>query len=138
MARVGRLAGAILAESEGQYWLVGNTKTPCDWAKAGFETPVAIDALGRPFFRLARTGEVTLAAPWLELDVEGEPLAAMLAERFLIERNGSVSDRLWRLVLQRGDPDAETGPDHALDARWLGHVPAGIWKIVRDSVLRCV
>jgi hypothetical protein len=141
MARVGRLAGAILAETKGEYFLVGNTKSPCDWAKAGFEPPVAIDALARPYLRLARAGVVTLAAPWLELELEGEALAAALAERFLIERNGSVSDRLWRLVVQRGDPDAppsEASPADAIDARWLGEMPAGIWKIVRDTVLRCV
>ena len=45
MARVGRLAGAILAESHGHYFLVGNTKAPCDWRKAGFEPPADIDAV---------------------------------------------------------------------------------------------
>ena len=34
MARVGRLAGAILVESEKNYFLVGDLKQPCDFAAA--------------------------------------------------------------------------------------------------------
>ena len=39
MSLVTRLSGAILAESNGEYFLIGNTKSPCDWAAAGFEPP---------------------------------------------------------------------------------------------------
>ena len=49
MARVGRLAGALLAETEGRYFLVGNTKEPCDFRALGVEPPPEIDALKRPF-----------------------------------------------------------------------------------------
>ena len=140
MARVGRLAGAILAETEGGYFLVGNPKRPCDWRAAGFEPPGDLDATVRPFVRLARTKAqaIDVAGPWLELSIEGEELARALAARFLIERNGSVSDRLWRLVL-RGDPDAEDPPrEMVIDARWLGEMPAPIWDVVRAQVLRCL
>jgi hypothetical protein len=137
---VGRLAGAILAESEGGYFLIGNPKRPCDWNAAGFEPPGALDATVRPFVCLARTAAtaVGVAGPFIQVAVEGEQLARTLAARLLIDRNGSVSDRLWRLVL-RGDPDAEDPPGHAvLDARWLCDVPAPIWEIVRAQVLRCL
>lgn len=138
MARVGRLAGAILAESRGQYFLVGNTKTPCEWARAGFEPPVELDATRTPFVRLACSGPVELAPPVLAMDLESEELASTLAHRFVIERNGSVSERLWRLVLHRGDTDAEDEPEGVVDARWLGEMPAPIWQVIRDSVLRCL
>lgn len=138
MARVGRLAGAILAESHGAYFLVGNTKAPCDWKAAGFEPPVAVDALKTPFVRLAQCGEVSLGMSHLVLDLEGEDLARALAQRFVIERNGSVSDRLWRLVVQRGDTEATGEPEGAIDGRWLGEIPAPVWQIVRDTVLRCL
>jgi hypothetical protein len=138
MARVGRLAGAILAETNGEFYLVGNTKAPCDWRAAGFEPPVKVDATERPFIHLSRCGDASLGAPCLTLDIEGEELARTLATRFVIERNGSVSDRLWRLVLHRGDPDADTEPEREVDARWLGMIPAPVWQIVRDSVLRCL
>src|SRR4249919_351155 len=100
MARVGRLAGAIVAESVGAYFLVGNPKRPCDWPAAGFEPPGPLDATARPYLCLARTAApaVGVSGPWLQLALEGEALARALAARFLIERNGSVSDRLWRLV----------------------------------------
>jgi len=144
MARVGRLAGAIVAETEGGYFLVGDTKRPCDWRAAGFEPPGELDARARPYVALVRAADsaaplaVPGGGPWLEIAVEGEELARRLAARFLIERNGSVSDRLWRLVL-RGDPDADDpARDAVVDARWLAEMPAPIWDIVRAQVLRCL
>jgi hypothetical protein len=142
MSRVGRLAGALLAESGSDHFLIGNLKRPCDFAAAGFERPAAeIDALARPWVRLQRSGplagSVPLPGPWLELSLEGEPLLRALADRLLIERNGAVSDRLWRLILS-ADPDADLpGPDVVVDARWLGEMPAHLWQIVREAVLRC-
>jgi hypothetical protein len=119
MARVGRLAGAILAETRGEYFLVGHTKVPCDWTAAGFERPAQTE---ERWIRLAGRGE--LSPPILEIDIEGEPLAELLVRLFVIERTGSVSERLWRLV--------ESSP-----ARWLGEIPPHVWQVVRDAVLRC-
>src|SRR5215471_2896374 len=98
MATVGRLAGAILAETEGKFFLVGNTKEPCDFSAAGFEPPGEIDALKHPYARLCSLKKVLIAPPCLTLGLEDEALPKMLAERFLIQRNGSVSERLWSLV----------------------------------------
>jgi hypothetical protein len=137
MARVGRLAGAILAETGGEFFLVGNTKEPCDFEAAGFESPGEIDALERRYIRLTARREVELAAPYLTLDLEGEALAALLAERLLIERNASVSDRLWRLLIDPSGQE-ELPEDEAVDARWLTEIPTPIWGIVRDTVLRCL
>ena len=137
MARVGRLAGALLAETGGEFFLVGNTKEPCDFEAAGFESPLEINALERRYIRLAPRRAVELAAPYLRLEVEGEALAALLAERLLIERNASVSDRLWRLLIDPSGQE-ELPEDEAVDARWLAEIPAPIWGIVRDTVLRCL
>jgi len=137
MGTAHRLAGAIVAGSAEDHYLVGSTKQPCDFAAHGFEAPVELDAMKRPFVRLARAGEVTLPGLFLELGLEGEDLARLLAARFLIERNGSVSERLWRLVAGGGDPDADLPIEGPVDARWLGAMPPGIWRIVRDTVLRC-
>jgi hypothetical protein len=194
MARVGRLAGAILAETGGDYYLVGNPKQPCDWRAAGFEPPAGIDerseswgrgpagsaggegarplwinerseswgrgpagsaggegarplwinerseSWGRgsvPAVRLARCGTPALAAPVLELDVEGEPLTRLLADAFVIARTGSVSERLWRLVIGLSDDSDDDDPPAVIAARWLGEMPPAVWRIVRDTVLRC-
>jgi hypothetical protein len=145
VARVGRLAGAILAETGGDHFLIGNPKQPCDWRAAGFEPPGELDARVRPVVRLARCGTPVLAAPVLELEIEGEPLARLLADRLVIARTGSVSERLWRLVIGRtneldelDEPEAPDAPAPAtVPARWLGELPAAIWQIVRDTVLRC-
>jgi hypothetical protein len=164
MARVGRLAGAILAETGGAYYLVGNPKQPCDWRAAGFEPPGELDACVRPAVPLVRcpatapaiaadrelapAAPLVLETPVLELDVEGEALAALLAGCFVIPRTGSVSERLWRLVIGQTDETDQTDqtdeaggdpapPPATIAARWLGELPPTIWRIVRDSVLRC-
>ncbi len=136
MACVGRLAGAILAETEGQFFLVGNPKEPCDFAAVGFEPPGVINALERPFVRLSPRRPVQVPHPYVTVDVEGEALARLLVDRFVIPRNGSVSDRLWRLVT---DPKQENRAvlDGSIDARWLGEIPTEIWHIVRETVLKC-
>ena len=140
MARVGRLAGALLAETEGTYFLVGNTKQPCDWRSAGFAPP-SVDPSAVPFVKIAPLRPIELGSPCLTMNVEGEPLARTLAQRFLVERNGSVSERLWRLVIHRGDSDDEGAeparPPLSVDARWLGEMPAPLWNLIRDTVLRC-
>jgi len=134
---VARLSGALLAHTQGQYYLIGNLKRPCDFAAHGFEPPGAeIDALQRPFVALRATREVQLAAPVLELPLEGPALLQLLAERLLIERNGSVSDRLWRLVL--GDSDETPVNDGVHPAPWFSAMPVRIWRCVRESVLRCL
>jgi hypothetical protein len=136
MARVGRLAGAILTETQGRFYLVGNTKVPCEWAEVGFEPPGDIDALARPFIQLTPRKHVDIAPPYLLLDVEGDALPRMLVDLFLIQRTGSISERLWRLV--RGQPEEDSIPVAAVTpARWLGEIPQPIWQIVRDAVLRC-
>jgi hypothetical protein len=53
-----------------------------------------------------------------------------------------VGAGLWRLDLHRGVPDDDvpeaTEVPASVDARWLGEIPAPVWKLVRDTVLRCV
>jgi hypothetical protein len=139
MSRVGRLAGALLAESEGDFFLIGNLKRPCDFAAAGFLRPTGeIDALVAPYLRLERAGDARVPGPWLKTTLEGEALPQLLSERLLIERNGSVSDRLWRLIVS-ADPDADAPPESAvIDADWFTAMPGHLWRIIRESVLRCV
>src|SRR5260370_19129343 len=136
MARVGRLAGALLVETEGAFFVVGNTKEPCDWAAHGFEAPPKIDATERPWLRLRQVARASVIGPHLVVELEGEALARELAGRMLIERNGSVSDRLWRLAL--GVDDEDDVPSSGLSARWLVEVPEPVWRVVRDAVLRCL
>ena len=140
MGRVARLAGAILAASRGELYLVGNPKQPCDFAACGLQPPDAIDARARPFIPLHALGPVRdelLAPPLLVLPLEGRALAELCAQRLLIERTGSVSERLWRLVMGVPEEELEPAPDSVVEARWLAELPGPIWQIVRDSVLRC-
>jgi hypothetical protein len=133
MARIARLAGAILAETDGRFFLVGELKEPCDFAAAGFESPGELEA-GAPAYReLSPLRPVTLAPPVLTMAIEGEELARRLTDFLVIKRNGSVSERLWRLVIQ--PEDNEGRPE--VDARWLGELPPAIWQIVQDRVLKC-
>jgi hypothetical protein len=136
MALVGRLAGAILAETGGQFFLVGNPKEPCDFVAVGFESPGVINAMERPFIRLSPLHPVQIPQPYLTMTVEGEGLARLLVDRFVIQRNGSVSDRLWRLVTDPKQEDRAVSGG-IIDAQWLGEIPTEIWHIVRETVLKC-
>jgi hypothetical protein len=131
MARVSRLGGALLAESEKQYFLIGDLKEPCDFVHAGFEPPGPIDPKAQPYVRLSPTRPIELEGPWLTVGVEGEALASLLHERLVIARNGSVSERLWRLLTHEHDGAVE------VPARWFGEIPSTVWGLVRESVLRC-
>ncbi|MFT3924352.1 MAG: precorrin-3B C(17)-methyltransferase [Myxococcales bacterium] len=126
----------MLVETEGVYYLVGNTKRPVDFEVYGLVKPSVIDALSQPYVRLETLAEVKLEAPWLRLGLEGEPLPRLLAERLLIQRNGSVSDRLWRLICGHDDADDEGLPE-SIEARWFVEAPERVWDVVRDTVLRC-
>jgi hypothetical protein len=134
--RVSRLAGAILLEADGQQYLIGNTKEPCDWAASRFESPAQIDAVRQPWIRLEGEGPGIQPALVFTSDaVDAPAIAQMLASRFLIRRNGSVSERLWRIVTGQDD---ETGSVNARDATWLLSMPDRIWEIVREAALKCL
>jgi hypothetical protein len=136
MARIARLAGAILVETQGRYFLVGNPKGPCDLPAAGFApTSGPIDAMVRPWIELEPRGPVRLAAPVLDYGLDGTAAVVRIAEQLLIPRNASVSDRLWRLVV--GITDDEDDVPELVDATWLATAPERVWSIVRDAVLRC-
>ncbi|HUQ06292.1 MAG TPA: hypothetical protein VM261_27495 [Kofleriaceae bacterium] len=126
MTRIGRLAGALLVEASGAWYLVGHLKQPCDFAASGFAAPVDLDARAPTGLRLEAIAPVTMAAPWLELDVDGDAVIPLCARRLVIERTGLVSERLWRLL-------TETGDHH----RWFGEMPDAVWDVVRDALLRC-
>jgi hypothetical protein len=130
----------MLVHSGSEFYLVGDTKVPCNWAAAGFEPPGEIDARERPYIRLsalaARAASLTIAAPYLTLELEGEPLCRLLAERLVVQRTGLVSERLWRLITGASEDEDEPAAE-VTDARWLGEIPLPLWQIVRDTVLRC-
>jgi len=131
MARVGRLAGAIVAETGGAVYLVGNLKVPCDWAAHGFEPPAETDA---SIVRLSPCRAVEIS-PRLELELEGEALPRLLRDVFVITRTGSVSERMWRLAIGQTEDDEPVAD--VIPARWIAEVPTALWQIVRDTVLRC-
>lgn len=140
--RMGRLAGAIvvLTERDGEpaHYLVGDTKVPCDWSAAGFARPRERDAKAHPYVRLIPSGAIRIPPPYVRIGTEGEAAARVLADCLLVPRNGSVSERLWRLVTGETDESEPAQLSEAIDARWLTDIPEPIWTIVRDVVLRCL
>ncbi|HWE27736.1 MAG TPA: precorrin-3B C(17)-methyltransferase [Polyangia bacterium] len=121
MARVGRYKGAIVVDVGGAQWLVGNPKEPCA------EVPDTVEA---PYVR-ALTTTVPLVPGFVVDGDDGAALASALAGKLVIARNGSVSERLWRLV--RGEAQGCGEPR----LQWLADIPQPIWDIVREQVLRC-
>ncbi len=130
MSTVGRLAGAILAKSGDDWFLVGEFKEPCDVTTLGFEKAGEIAHRdGAPITRLRRSAPFSFEGETFEIPLEGEALARALYDRLVIYRNHSVSERIWRLlsVAQMG----------RREARWLIELPMPVWELVRDSVLKC-
>lgn len=133
MSKITRLAGAILAETNGEYYLVGELKEPCDFHEHGFEKPSESDP-NNPvkYKKLTVTGNVSSEdEEYLEMETQGENLAELLFKRFVISRNYSVSDRLWRVVTVQKEEDGK------VDARWLEQMPDDVWEIVRENILKC-
>ena len=140
MALVSRLGGSLLVTISTSYFVVGELKRPVDWPAEGFEPPVHLSA------GLEDEGE---RLPWFEIsgsppsdrgiclslddEYDSRSLCDELHKRMTIQRNGSVSERLWDLVM-----DHSTSIDEQrVDGRWLVETPIAVWDMVRDSMLRC-
>jgi hypothetical protein len=140
-ARLSRLAGALLLAGNGFYFLIGNTKEPCDWATIGFEQPAEGDAATLRVRRLIPTAdEPSLGPAALSVLINGQPvetIAERLADRLLIRRNASFSERLWRIVTGASDEHPTALPAEA-DVTWLIAMPERVWEIVRDTALKCL
>lgn len=139
MARVGRLAGGLLLETEHEnqsiWFLVGDTKVPCDWRKAGFEPPPERDVIRDRFIRLEVCGNPNLTGTTLAIALEGAEAARTIGERLTVNRNGSVSERLWSLIL--GEDEVEAPSGRTIPCSWLCEMPMPVWNVVRDAVLKC-
>ncbi len=143
-AHLSRLAGALLLAGDGEYFLIGSTKMPCDWSAAGFEPPVDGDADALRVRRLKPFGEVAQGdscACWIQLDRQShgsiEGIAGILANRLLIRRNASVSERLWRIATGAND-ESLSGAAIGVDLTWLVIIPEHVWEIVRETALKCL
>jgi len=133
VSKVTRLGGAILAETSGEYYLVGELKEPCDFEEQGFEKPPESDPDHPVKFRkLKNVREITIDSEYLEMETQGEALVDLLFKRFVIQRNHSVSERLWRVAA------VQKKANGVIDARWLEQMPDEVWEIVRESILKCL
>lgn len=132
VSKIYRLAGAILIETNGEYYLVGELKEPCDFEKHGFEKPAESDPDHPMKYKKLKTlRPVSVEEERLEMEMQGEELAELLFKRFVIPRNYSVSDRLWRVVTVRKK-------NGVTDARWLEQMPDEVWEIIRENILKCL
>lgn len=140
-AKLSRLAGALLLVGEEEYFLIGNTKEPCDWSAVGFEPPAEGDAATLRVRRLMPLREIpTPATPCLIVQQNAQSLdsiAHTLANRLLILRNASFSERLWRIVTGATD-ESPTEAANGEDVTWLLTMPDRVWEIVREAALKCL
>jgi hypothetical protein len=139
MARVGRLAGGLLLETtlagDPAWFLIGDTKLPCDWLAAGFEPPEPRDVVRERFVQLQVRGAPALLGTSLSVALEGVEAAHALGERLTVSRNGSVSERLWNLII--GEDEAEQPSGRTIPCAWLCETPSAVWDVVREAVLKC-
>ena len=139
MARVGRLSGGLLLETtlgnRAAWFLVGDTKVPCDWQAAGFAPPPERDVIRERFVQLEACGAPVLTGTTLSIALEGVEAARTIGERLTVNRNGSVSERLWALILGENEIEAPSG--RTIPCAWLCEMPRAVWDVVRDAVLKC-
>jgi hypothetical protein len=137
---VGRLAGALLVQTQeagaDAWFVLGDTKRPCDWRASGFETPLDRDPRQTPWQRLSVNSTPALTGAQLRLSHSGLDVVRSLSSRLLVSRTGAVSERLWRLIFDVSDED-DVAQDAVITADWLVEIPAPAWEIVRDAVLKC-
>lgn len=139
MARLGRLGGGLLLETtvgnHAAWFLIGDTKVPCDWSAAGFSPPPERDVIHERFIQLEVRGAPTLTGTTLRIELEGLEAARAIAERLIVSRNGSVSERLWTLIL--GEEEIEEATQRVVPCDWLCEMPTAVWDVVRAAVLKC-
>jgi hypothetical protein len=117
------------------WFLVGDTKVPCDWQAAGFAPPPQRDVIQERFVQLEVRGAPSFSGTTLSLPLEGREAAREIGERLTVSRNGSVSERLWALVLGEDELDQPTG--RTIPSAWLCETPVAVWNVVREAVLKC-
>ena len=140
MALVSRLGGSLLVKSSSRYFIVGELKRPVDWSAEGYQPPAHLsagqedDCQRLPWFEVSGC-----PAPGHEVCIslggahDSHTLCDELHKRLTIRRNGSVSERLWDLVM---DHSRSTAEGH-IDGTWLVDTPMAVWDMVRESMLRC-
>lgn len=133
MTKLGRLHGAILIEIDNQYFLVGDLKEPADFEAAGFADPGEILPLQNHFIALSVNGKIKISEHEFTCKQSGDEFLEKAFHRFVIKRNGSVSNRLWNLLLNTQGRNVTVS-----DISWLFEMPDSVWEIVQDQILRCV
>lgn len=140
-ATLSRLAGAMLLAHGGEFYLIGNTKEPCDWTAVGFSKPEEGEAATlrvRRLHPLQQTPATNSPCGFVfAKDRSLEAIAELLASRLLIVRNASFSERLWRIVTGVSD-ESPVPAESALDVSWLLAMPDRVWEIVREAALKCI
>ena len=85
-----------------------------------------------PYRKLNIIGDVNLdEGIYLEMDTQGEDLAKLLHKRFSIERNNSISNRLWNVAICGKN-------EGRVDTQWLEQMPDEVWEIVKEGILKCL
>ncbi|MBQ48492.1 MAG: precorrin-3B C(17)-methyltransferase [Zetaproteobacteria bacterium] len=134
MAIISRLAGAILCQTDSSFYLVGDLKEPLDFTSAGFDEE-NIEPLKKPWVKLSPNGRaIDKGSEQVLMEyLADDALVEKLADLFMIKRNGSISERLWGLMLETN----EVHKDGVPDCTWLAQTPEDVWDMVRETVLKC-
>jgi precorrin-3B C17-methyltransferase len=134
--KIGRLGGALLVNIREKYFLVGEFKEPCLLNDHGFkeieqknETHVynieLLDKIKNP--------EIEYSFISAELK---ENLLLDLSLKWIIKRNGSVSERLTGLIKDHSSSVIYKKKKY-IDITWLAQMPTSVWGIVRENILKC-
>lgn len=135
-----RVKGGLICHAHNEMYFIGHPKEPCKFVELGFADPGEITAPKPAWVQLQPASGDTLPTlsdftdrALMSDTLSAKELADKMAELFMIERNGSISERLWGLMAEYS-PRTDAGE---VDGRWLSDTPVEVWDIVRDQVLRC-
>ena len=59
-----------------------------------------------------------------------------LSLKWIIKRNGSVSERLAGLIKDRSSSVIYEKKKYS-DITWLTQMPTSVWEIVKENILKC-
>ena len=137
-----RLGGAMIllhhAEHGQEAYMIGDKKEPCDFRIYGMDNPSERDAKKMTFIQLKLldkkiSPKVLYPAIRFHTLLTNKACASLLSRRFLIERNGMVSERLWTFVLSSYPEEQEV-----VDCRWIIETPYSVWDVMRSTMLKCL
>lgn len=135
LAYIGRLGGGILFKIREKFYIVGRLKVPTRFEDYGFADP---GDYGGRYFELKIIDSALIQKNDFEFGMilRNEIHPREIYDKFLIQRNSSVSERILEYVRKESGKFSLNETEYS-DISWLGAMPTDVWSLVRGVILKC-